>query len=112
MQEIASSIAGQFEGKTKAIDLNINAIKIGREWTRENLKKTDPFFVERMDKTAGKIIIDGNEAAALGALFAGVTVVSWYPITPSSSLCEKLIDHLHEYSHRQGRQRTLCRYPG
>ncbi|MBA4075808.1 MAG: 2-oxoacid:acceptor oxidoreductase subunit alpha, partial [Cyanobacteria bacterium PR.023] len=85
------------EGKTKAIDLNLNAVKIGREWARENLKKEDPYFVEPMDKTQGKIIIDGNAACALGSLFAGVTVVTWYPITPSSSLCEQLIDYLKDY---------------
>ncbi|MFA6211958.1 MAG: 2-oxoacid:acceptor oxidoreductase subunit alpha [Candidatus Obscuribacterales bacterium] len=95
--QIENSISKQFEGKTKAIDLNLNAVKIGREWARENLKKEDPYFVEPMDKTQGKIIIDGNAACALGSLFAGVTVVTWYPITPSSSLCEQLIDYLKEY---------------
>ena len=50
-----------------------------------------------MDATAGKILIEGNAAAALGCLMAGVTVVSWYPITPSSSLCETLIDYLKTY---------------
>lgn len=95
--QIETSISKQFEGKTKAIDLNLNAVKIGREWARENLKKEDPYFVEPMNKTQGKIIIDGNAAAALGSLFAGVTVVTWYPITPSSSLCEQLIDYLKEY---------------
>src|SRR6266404_2542783 len=50
-----------------------------------------------MNATAGKIIIDGNAAAALGCMFAGVTVVTWYPITPSSSLVEQLIDYLKEY---------------
>ena len=57
-----------------------------------------------MDKTAGKIIIDGNSAAALGCMFAGVTVVTWYPITPSSSLVETLIDYMKELPHRPGRQ--------
>lgn len=95
--EIENAIAKQFEGKTKAIDLNLNAVKLGREWTRENLKKEDPYFVERLDKTKGKIIIDGNAACALGSMFAGATVITWYPITPSSSLCEQLIDYLHEY---------------
>ncbi|MBP9093718.1 2-oxoacid:acceptor oxidoreductase subunit alpha [bacterium] len=95
--QIENSISKQFEGKTKAIDLNLNAVKIGRDWARENLKKEDNYFVEPMDKTQGKIIIDGNAACALGSLFAGVTVVTWYPITPSSSLCEQLIDYLKEY---------------
>jgi len=95
--EIENAIAKQFEGKAKAVDLNLNAVKLGREWAKENLTKEDNFVVEPMDKTKGKIIIDGNAAAALGCMFAGVTVVAWYPITPSSSLCEQLIDYLKEH---------------
>jgi 2-oxoglutarate ferredoxin oxidoreductase subunit alpha len=56
-----------------------------------SLAKKDPLRVERMDANRGKIVIDGNSAAALGAMFAGATVVAWYPITPSSSLTESLI---------------------
>ena len=95
--QIETSIKRQFEGKEKAIDLNLKAVAAGREWSSQNLKKADPFFVEAMQKTVGKIIIDGNAAAALGSMFAGVSVVTWYPITPSSSLCETLIDYLKEY---------------
>lgn len=95
--EVEIAIRKQFEGKAKAIDLNINAVNKGREWAKENLKKEDPFYVQRMDKTKGKIIVDGNNACAIGALFAGVSVVTWYPITPSSSLCEQLIDHMEKY---------------
>ncbi len=95
--EIETAIRKQFEGKAKVIDLNLNAVKIGRDWAKESLKKVDPFYVEKMDKTAGKIIIDGNAAAAIGCMFAGASVVTWYPITPSSSLCETLIDYLKQY---------------
>ncbi|MDZ4836701.1 MAG: 2-oxoacid:acceptor oxidoreductase subunit alpha [Candidatus Melainabacteria bacterium] len=95
--EIDAAIARQFEGKTKAIDLNIHAAKIGREWAKENLKKSDPYRVERLNLTQGKIIVEGNKAAAIGCLFAGVSVVTWYPITPSSSLCEELIDYLDRF---------------
>lgn len=95
--EIEKSIRRQFEGKDKAIDLNINAVNVGRNWAKENLKKIDPFKLTPMNKTKGKIIIDGNGAAAIGCLFAGVSVVTWYPITPSSSLCEQLIDYLHDH---------------
>jgi 2-oxoglutarate ferredoxin oxidoreductase subunit alpha len=96
-KEIQRSIDSQFEGKAKAIELNQNAVKLARQWTKENIKKHDPFLVEPLNKTAGKIIIDGNSACAIGALFAGVSVVTWYPITPSSSLCEQLIDYLKTY---------------
>ena len=54
-------------------------------------------MLEPMHATEGKIIIDGNAAAALGAMFAGVTVVTWYPITPSSSVVESLIDFMKKY---------------
>ncbi|MEZ4537292.1 MAG: 2-oxoacid:acceptor oxidoreductase subunit alpha [Cyanobacteriota/Melainabacteria group bacterium] len=95
--EIEKAIRQQFEGKAKAIDLNINAANIGRKWASENLKKEDPFTLSPLNKTSGKIIIDGNGACAIGCLFAGVSVVSWYPITPSSSVCEQLIDYLEKY---------------
>lgn len=95
--EVEKAIRKQFEGKGKAIDLNITAVNKGREWTKDNLKKEDPYYVQKMDKTAGKIIIDGNNACAIGAMFAGVSVVTWYPITPSSSVCEQLMDHMAKY---------------
>jgi 2-oxoglutarate ferredoxin oxidoreductase subunit alpha len=97
--EIDKAIPKQFEGKQKAIDLNLNAAKLGRDWAHENLKKQDAYFVERMNKTAGKIIVDGNASAALGAIFAGASVITWYPITPSSSLCETMLEYLPEYRH-------------
>jgi 2-oxoglutarate/2-oxoacid ferredoxin oxidoreductase subunit alpha len=97
--EIEKAIRNQFVGKGKAIELNLTAALKGREWAKANLSKEDPFFVEPMNKTAGKIIIDGNAAAALGCMFAGVSVVTWYPITPSSSLCETLSDYMETYRH-------------
>jgi 2-oxoglutarate ferredoxin oxidoreductase subunit alpha len=75
----------------------VKAVDIGFDYAEKHLTKADPLRVERMDRTAGKILIDGNAAGALGSLFAGVTVVTWYPITPSSSLVEQLIDYLKEY---------------
>ena len=96
-KEIEAAIHRQFEGKTKAIELNMVAVHKGAEWVRANVQKVDPFSVERLNKTAGKIIIDGNAAVAIGCMFAGASVVTWYPITPSSSVCESLIDYLKEY---------------
>ena len=95
--EVEKAIRKQFKTKVKAAETNIKAVQLGIEYARANLAKTDPFRVERMDKTAGKIIIDGNAAAALGAMFGGCTVVTWYPITPSSSLVEQMIDYMKEY---------------
>lgn len=67
-KEIERSINTQFGDKAKAIELNKNAVALAREWTKENIKKHDPFFVEALNKTKGKIIIDGNAACAIGAL--------------------------------------------
>ncbi|HEV2106048.1 MAG TPA: 2-oxoacid:acceptor oxidoreductase subunit alpha [Candidatus Eisenbacteria bacterium] len=95
--EVARALAGQLGRKPKALALNQAAVQAGAAYARASLPKTDPFRVERMHATAGKILIDGNTAAALGALFAGVTVVTWYPITPSSSLVETLIGLLEKH---------------
>jgi 2-oxoglutarate ferredoxin oxidoreductase subunit alpha len=95
--EVEKALRKQFAKKVKAADLNWNAAKAGYDYAAASLSKADPFRVERMDKTTGMIIMDGNAAAALGSMFAGVTVVTWYPITPSSSLVETLIDYMKEY---------------
>ncbi len=97
MAEVEKALRKQFAKKVKAADLNWNAAKAGYDYASASLVKKDPFRVERMNETAGKIIIDGNSAAALGSMFAGVTVVTWYPITPSSSLVETLIDYMKAY---------------
>jgi 2-oxoglutarate ferredoxin oxidoreductase subunit alpha len=87
----------QFAKKQRAADLNWDAVQAGYDYAAQSLPKRDPFVLERMHATDGKIIIDGNAAAALGAMFAGVTVVTWYPITPSSSVIEQLIDYMRKY---------------
>jgi len=100
MEEIHRALVKQFgKRKAKAAELNWGAAKAGYEYASKTFTKTDPFRVERMNETAGKIIIDGNSACALGAMFAGVTVVTWYPITPSSSLVESLIGYMKRFRH-------------
>lgn len=96
-ETVKQAINDNFKGKTKAVEANYNAYELGAKYFKENFSKKDHYFVEKMDATKGKILIDGNSAAAIGSLFAGCTVVPWYPITPSSSLCETLIDYLREY---------------
>jgi len=95
--DIYASITKQFKSKSKAIELNTRAVDIGFEYAEQNLTKVDPLILEPMDLTKGKILIDGNTAGALGAMFGGVTVVTWYPITPSSSLCEQLGNFMNKY---------------
>jgi len=95
--EVDRALDAQLGRKPKALELNRNAVRAGLEWARTNLEKKDPYRLERMNETAGKILVDGNTAGALGALFGGVTAVTWYPITPSTSLIESLIGFLERY---------------
>jgi 2-oxoglutarate/2-oxoacid ferredoxin oxidoreductase subunit alpha len=97
MGEVEKALRKQFAKKVKAANLNFAAAQAGYDYAAANLSKRDPYRVERMDKTQGKIIIDGNSASALGCLFGGVTMMSWYPITPSSSLAEGVIEYLKRF---------------
>jgi len=97
MGQMEKALRKQLGKKEKAIQLNMGALKAGYDFAEANLTKQDPFVVEPMDKTQGMILIEGNAAAAIGCMMAGVTFVGWYPITPSSSLCESLIDYLKKY---------------
>jgi len=91
------ALGKQLGRKAKAVTLNQGALKAGWDYAETTFKKQDPFVIERMNETAGKILIEGNAAAAIGCMMAGVTVVAWYPITPSSSLCESLIGYMKKY---------------
>ena len=97
MDQINRALGKQFKKKVKAAELNWNAAKVGYSYAEQNLPKRDLYWIEPMNATRGKIIVDGNSAAALGCMFAGVTVVTWYPITPSSSLCEALAEYMKRY---------------
>jgi 2-oxoglutarate/2-oxoacid ferredoxin oxidoreductase subunit alpha len=91
------ALGKQLGKKAKAVTLNAGALKAGWDYAEKNFTKQDPFVIEPMNETAGKILIEGNAAAAIGCMMAGVTVVAWYPITPSSSLCESLITYMKKY---------------
>ena len=97
MAQIEKALSKQLGRKQKAMELNMAALKAGYDYAEANLPKRDPFVIQPMNKTDGLILIEGNAAAAIGSMMAGVTFVAWYPITPSSSLCESLIDYLKKY---------------
>ena len=98
LEEIRKALFKQFgPKKQKAAELNWAAVNAGADYASKNLTKTDPYRVERMNRTAGKIIIEGNAATALGCVFAGATVVTWYPITPSTSLIEAMLKYLKQH---------------
>ena len=97
MALMEKALGKQLGKKAKAVTLNAGALKAGWDYAEANLPKQDPYVIETMNQTAGKILIEGNAAAAIGCMMAGVTVVAWYPITPSSSLCESLITYMKKY---------------
>ena len=93
---VEKGLRKQFAKKQKVFDMNFGAVKAGFDFAQQKFTKQDPFFIEPMNETAGKIIIDGNAACGMGAVFAGVTVIAWYPITPSTSLVEAATDLLNK----------------
>lgn len=91
---LESAVARQFKGKDSAIELNITALGLGRDYCKENLSKTDPYTTESREVDRPQFFIEGNEAAALGAHYGGVQLLAWYPITPSSSMAESIIAYI------------------
>ncbi|MEK9695976.1 MAG: 2-oxoacid:acceptor oxidoreductase subunit alpha, partial [Candidatus Poseidoniales archaeon] len=91
---LESAVMKQFKGKASAIELNTTALSLGRDYFKENLTKEDEYILEPRDRKEERFFIEGNEATALGCLFGGVQMLSWYPITPSSSLAESIIGYI------------------
>jgi 2-oxoglutarate ferredoxin oxidoreductase subunit alpha len=92
LEAIDEALMYHFSGRRKIVDGNMKIINLAYEWVAENIEKTDKYRVERIENSpvTGQMLITGNEAAALGSLFGGVTVVAWYPITPSTSLVDAI----------------------
>ncbi|HEY1421507.1 MAG TPA: 2-oxoacid:acceptor oxidoreductase subunit alpha [Candidatus Dormibacteraeota bacterium] len=98
MEALEHGVRRQFLAKPKAVQVNLDAIKVGHDYWQDNFSKKDPYRLEPMTGVVeGKVLVEGNQAAALGALMGGVTVAAWYPITPSSSLCENLIAYADRF---------------
>lgn len=94
LEYIEEALSYHFGRRQKLVDQNMGIVKMAYDWAAENLVKEDPYQVAKADLTDGQFLITGNEAAAFGAVFGGVTVTSWYPITPSTSLVDALNDFL------------------
>ena len=88
-------LLANFKGKEKPALMNHDVVRLAYDWTAENIEKTDPYRFEKMNGTVGKILMTGNDAGALGAIFGGVNVVAWYPITPSTSFVDGIISFRH-----------------
>jgi len=95
--EIERLFSEQYRGKEALLQSNVKALRLGRDYALEHLTCPLGLRVERASGVGHKIFIDGNSAAALGAVYGGATVCAWYPITPSSSLAEGFIKHCQKY---------------
>ena len=102
-EEIRGALDTHFDGREKPIMMNMDMVEAAANWTRENLTKDDPYLLKRDDQNQGLILVDGNTAAALGAVYGGVGFAAWYPITPASSLAEALKHYLDELRQEDGR---------
>jgi 2-oxoglutarate/2-oxoacid ferredoxin oxidoreductase subunit alpha len=109
MGAVEEAIRREFPGrKAKAAEINIGAARAGHAWAVANIPADLPYRVRRIDATRNKILIEGNMAAALGAVFGGTSVMTWYPITPSSSLAEYAEGFLKEYRTGPDGKRTFA----
>jgi 2-oxoglutarate ferredoxin oxidoreductase subunit alpha len=88
---IEAAVSNQFGGKEKAIEWNLQAIAQGKAYAEENWDYESEYMAEARNKDPNTFLIEGNEATALGAIYGGINMLSWYPITPSSSVAESII---------------------
>jgi len=89
----------QYKGKEKLLQPNLHALHLGRDWALQNLKCPIGLRLKKADKVGDRIFVEGNSAAALGAVYGGASVCAWYPITPSSSLADAFTSHCKKLRH-------------
>lgn len=96
---LTQTIHKNFSDKPKVIDVNLKAVEAGWNYAQEHLQSFAlPFQVQRIaNGNQNKVLMDGNTASALGLLFGGCSFLSWYPITPSSSVAEKFYEYASKY---------------
>ena len=95
--EIERLFSEQYKGKETLLQSNVKALRLGRDYAREHLPCPLGLRVVRANAVGNKIFLEGNSAAALGAVYGGATVCAWYPITPSSSVAEAFTKHCQTY---------------
>src|ERR1051325_10610355 len=102
-------MARKFAKKRALLDANFRAIRLGFDYAKEHYNCPLPFHLERMNATKDSILLDGNTACALGAVYAGATVGAWYPITPSTSLMEAFKEFCERFRvDPETKQRKYC----
>ena len=96
LERLDEALSFLFKGKRRTVEANMAVVRAAHEWAAANLARNHPYRVVPMNETEGLIMMTGNEAAALGAVFGGVSFAAWYPITPSTSVIDALNGYLEE----------------
>ena len=107
-EALEHAVNRQFNGKASAVEANMRAIEEGRLYAAENIEWDQPYTLENREKIEGQFLVDGNEAVALGSIYGGINMLSWYPITPSSSIAEGIIQWLPELRDTEDGQSTCA----
>lgn len=99
---IRALIEEQFEGKKALIEANFQALSLGMDYVEKNFEYPLPFCLEKRELLKNKILVDGNTACGLGAVYGGASVMAWYPITPSTSVAEAFEKYCKQYRKEEG----------
>ena len=103
LEAVRGALLTHFAGREKPVELNMSMITRAAEWAKENLEKQDPYYVQAENGTEGKVLIDGNTAGGLGAIYGGVSFASWYPITPASGFADAVREYLPQLRKDNGK---------
>ncbi len=103
LEAVRGALLTHFDGREKPVQLNMDMITRAADWAKGNLEKKDPYRVLADNQTEGKILIEGNTAGALGAIYGGLSFASWYPITPASSLADAVREYLPQLRKENGK---------
>ena len=108
LNKIEETLSQHFNNRKKAIEPNINVINAAYEWAQENVKDDYGFNLIEPSKKSAQIVVDGNTAAALGALYGGLQHAAWYPITPATGIAETLNEYIPSLRFDNEKHETTC----
>ncbi len=108
LETVKNVVKDQFSDKASVVATNLKAIEVGYQYAVDNIKDEVDMTLEKMNKTTGKILIEGNAAAGLGLMYGGCTFVSWYPITPSTSVVENFNKFATKYRKDENGKNTFA----
>jgi len=108
MDVVGEALREKFSKKQALLEANFKAVRLGYDYAKLHFTCPLPFRLKRMNETAGSILMDGNSAFALGALYAGATVGAWYPITPATSLMEAFKEFCERFRTTESGEKLYC----